>query len=69
MLIVSIVLFGISAFCYSYAYENTEMSFSLIRTYPYQIYVIPLLSTGFVLMSIASVSYSKKSKKQLLSKY
>ena len=62
MLLMAIAFFGLSAFCYSYTDNIDELALSLNRTYPYQAYVIPLISTGFVLMGIASVSYSKKVK-------
>ncbi len=53
LLLASIVLFVISAFCFSYA---------LSLTYPLRTYAFPFVGFGGALMTIASVSYSKRSK-------
>jgi hypothetical protein len=65
MLLIAIVLFTISAFCYSYSKDTNELALALNFTYPYRVFAIPFISTGFALMGIASVSYSRKSKNPL----
>ena len=60
LLLGSIVLFTISAFCFSYATGSLQYALSL--TYPYRTYAIPFVSFGGALMTVASVSYSKRSK-------
>jgi hypothetical protein len=60
LLLASIVLFTASAFCFSYATGNLEFASSLL--YPYRTYAIPFVGFGGALMTVASVSYSKRSK-------
>jgi hypothetical protein len=55
LLLAAIVLFAVSAFCYSY------QGIALFD-YPYRGYALSSLGFGSVLMITASVSYSKRSK-------
>jgi len=60
LLLTAIVMFVISALCYSYATGSNSFALSMDLTYPYRAYVIPFISTGTVLMGIASVSLLKE---------
>ncbi len=62
LLLTAVVMFVISALCYSYATGTDSLALALSLTYPYRVYAIPFISTGTVLMSIASISYTKKNK-------
>jgi len=64
MLLAAVVMFVISAICYSYAISTESFTLAVSSTYPYRTYAIPFISTGTILMGIASFSYSKKSKQQ-----
>jgi hypothetical protein len=61
LLLTSIALFTVSAFCFSYASGNTGLSFALLN-YPYRIYAFPFVTFGGALMTVASISYSKRCK-------
>lgn len=60
LLFLSIVLFTISAFCFTYA--TGSLAYALDLTYPYRSYAIPFVGFGGALMTVAQVSYSKRSK-------
>jgi hypothetical protein len=62
LLLTSIVLFTISAFCFSYATGNVGLTYALNLTYPLRSYAIPFVGFGSALMAVASLSYSKRSK-------
>ena len=63
LLVVSIVLFAVSAFFYSYQSASESLSFSAsLGSYPYRLYAITFVGFGSVLMFVASISYSKRSK-------
>ncbi len=62
LLLTAVVMFIVSALCYSYAISTENFTLALSQTYPYRNYAIPFISTGTVLMSIASISYTKKNK-------
>ena len=65
LLLLAIALFVASAFFYSYqsAIETRALSSELSGfTYPYRAYAISFVGFGSVLMLVASVSYSKRSK-------
>ena len=62
LLLTAIVLFLVSAFFYSYRAGTEEMSLSLSLGYPYRGYALTSLGFGSVLMTAASISYSKRSK-------
>jgi hypothetical protein len=59
LLLMSIALFTLSAFCFSYAIGNSRLVDPL---FPYRSYAIPFVGFGSGLMAVASVSYSKRSK-------
>jgi hypothetical protein len=61
-LLIAIVLFIVSAFFYSYTPGSENVSFSLAFSYPYRGYALTILGFGSVLMTAASISYSKRSK-------
>ncbi len=61
LLLMSIVLFTLSAFCFSYAIGNTAF-IDALEPYPYRSYAIPFVGFGGGLMAVASLSYSKRSK-------
>jgi len=62
LLLTAIVLFIVSAFFYSYT-AGTEAAFvSLSFSYPYRGYALTSLGSGSILMTVASISYSKRSK-------
>ncbi len=60
LLLTSIVLFAISAFCFSYAVGG--VSYALSLTYPLRAYALLIVGFGGVLMTAASISFSKRSK-------
>ena len=60
LLLLSIALFTVSAFCFSYATGN--LAYALSLTYPLRGYAIPFVSFGGALLTVASISYSKRSK-------
>jgi hypothetical protein len=63
LLLTSMVLFAASAFCFSYAAVGPEgLSYAISLTYPFRNYAISLVGFGGVLMTLASISYSKRSK-------
>jgi hypothetical protein len=62
LLLTSIALFTVSAFCFSYATGNQGLAYALSLTYPYKIYAIPFISCGGALLTVASISYSKRCK-------
>lgn len=62
MLLTAIIMFVVSALCYSYATNTDSFALSIDLTYPYRAYAIPFISTGTALMGIASVSFIKKNK-------
>jgi hypothetical protein len=63
LLVVAIVLFAFSAFFYSYQSTSESVSFSAsLGSYPYRMYAITFVGFGSVLMFVASISYSKRSK-------
>lgn len=65
LLLLAIVLFVVSAFFYSYpaTTETRSLSSELGSfTYPYRAYAISFVGFGSVLMLVASISYSKRSK-------
>ena len=55
LLLTSIVLFTASAFCFSYA---TGVNL----TYPLRNFALEIVGSGGALMTVASISYSKRSK-------
>ena len=55
MLLVSISLFTVSAFCFSYA-VGVDLS------YPLRNFALTFVGSGSALMTVASISYSKRSK-------
>ncbi len=61
LLLASIVLFTLSALCFSYAIGNTAIV-NAILSYPYRSHAIMFMGLGGGLMAIASLSYSKRSK-------
>jgi hypothetical protein len=63
MLLTSIVLFALSAFCFSYA--TGGVSYALSLTYPLRAYALLIVGFGGALMTAASISYSKRSKAYL----
>jgi hypothetical protein len=65
MLLAAIALFVISTYCYSYATGNGSVALSLSSSFPYRGYAVPFVSFGSVLMGVASLSYSKRSKNSL----
>jgi uncharacterized RDD family membrane protein YckC len=62
LLLTAIVLFIVSAFFYSYTSGNEAMAFGLDLGYPFRGYALTFLGFGSVLMTAASISYSKRSK-------
>ena len=65
LLLLAIVLFVASAFFYSY--QSSTETFSLSSelgsfTYPYRAIAISFVGFGSILMLVASISYSKRSK-------
>jgi hypothetical protein len=63
LLVMSIVLFALSAFFYFYQSASQAVSFSAsLGSYPYRVYGITFVGFGSVLMLAASISYSKRSK-------
>jgi len=60
LLLASIFLFATSAFCFSYA--TGGVSYALSLTYPLRAYAFLIVSFGGALMTVASISYSKRSK-------
>jgi len=60
LLLVAIVLYSISAFCYSYGECMERMTFAL--NYPYRDYAFPLVGFGLALVAAATVSYSRRSR-------
>jgi hypothetical protein len=61
LLLTSIVLFTVSAFCFSYATGN-GFAYALSPPYPLRTFAIPFVGFGGALMTVASISYSKRSK-------
>ncbi|MCW4018916.1 MAG: hypothetical protein NWF00_09615 [Candidatus Bathyarchaeota archaeon] len=61
LLLASIVLFTVSAFCFSYAAGGNEF-LALSFSYPYRSFALPFMGFGGALMMVASFSYSKRSK-------
>jgi hypothetical protein len=61
LLLMSIVLFTLSAFCFSYAIGSTAF-IEALELHPYRSYAIPFVGFGGGLMAVASLSYSKRSK-------
>ncbi|MCW4011278.1 MAG: hypothetical protein NWF05_11795 [Candidatus Bathyarchaeota archaeon] len=55
LLLASIALFAASAFCFSYATGNFA-----VGLYPYRSWAIPFVGSGGALMTVASISYSKR---------
>jgi hypothetical protein len=64
LLALALVLFVISAFCYSYQTGGSNFSLNW-ASYPYQGYALAFVSFGSVLTVTASVSYSKRGKNML----
>jgi hypothetical protein len=64
LLFTSMVLFTISAFCFSYATGSEGLVLAL-KANPYRVLAIPFVGFGGALMTVASVSYSKRSKSRL----
>lgn len=62
LLLTAIVLFIVSAFFYSYTAGTEAASLSLSFSYPYRGHALTSLGFGSVLMTAASISYSKRSK-------
>jgi hypothetical protein len=63
LLLTSIILFSISAFCFSYA--TGAAAYALSFTYPLRDLAIPFVGFGSALMAVASISFSKRSKTSL----
>ena len=64
LLSLALVLFAISAFCYSYQTGSTNFSLNF-ASYPYQGYALAFVSFGSILIVTASVSFSKRGKNLL----
>ncbi|MCX8153820.1 MAG: hypothetical protein N3E52_05240 [Candidatus Bathyarchaeota archaeon] len=63
LLVLALVLFGVSAFLYSYQSSNSELAASAaLATYPYRSYALTFVGFGSLLTLIASVSFSKRSR-------
>ncbi len=61
LLALAITLFAASTFLY--IYQTGISSFSLSwSSYPYRGYALPIVGFGSALMTVASISYSKRSK-------
>jgi hypothetical protein len=69
LLLVAIVLFVVSAFFYSYHPASEGLTFSAGFSYPYRLYAIAFVGFGSLLTLAASVSYSKRSKNLVHTKY
>ncbi len=57
MFLSAIILYVVSAFCYSYEAPQEDML--PVINYPYQDYAIPLAGVASVLLVIAAILYSK----------
>ena len=63
LLLMAIVLFAVSAFFYSYQSVSEGLSVSVsLSSSPYRVYAVTFVGFGSVLMLVASISYSKRSK-------
>lgn len=62
LLLAAIVLFGLSAFLYSYQPASENLTFSVAAGFPYRVQALMFVGFGSVLMLTASISYSKRSK-------
>ncbi|MGQ9550915.1 MAG: hypothetical protein ACUVUE_00675 [Candidatus Bathycorpusculaceae bacterium] len=60
LLLFAIVLYSVSAFCYSYGDCSERMAFAL--NYPYRDYAFPLVGFALALVAAAAFSYSRRSK-------
>jgi hypothetical protein len=60
LLLTSIVLFAISAFCFSYGAGGASYALSL--SYPLRAYALLIVGFGGAFMTVASISFSKRSK-------
>jgi hypothetical protein len=60
MLLAAIVLFTVSTVCYSYM--TGDLTVAALGSFPYRVYAMPFISLGSVLMGLATVSYTKRSK-------
>jgi len=66
LLIVAIVLFALSMFCYSYYYPNTSTAdlktLNLSSDYPYRSLAVVFVGIASLSLLTASISFSKKTK-------
>ena len=59
MLLAAIVLLTIGTFCYTYIAGDLNLA---LGSFPYRAYAVPFASFGSMLMALATVSYTKRSK-------
>ena len=62
LLLAAIGMFVFSAFLYTFQPASESLTFRVIADFPYRIQALISVVFGSVLMIIASVSYSKRSK-------
>jgi Na+/proline symporter len=62
LLMAAIVLFGLSAFLYSYQPSTETLTYSIVAGFPYRIQALMFVGFGSALMLTASISYSRRSK-------
>ncbi len=62
MLAVSIALFAVATFFYSYQTSNTGLMLSQSVAYPYRTIALAFVGVGSISMVFASISYSRKTK-------
>jgi hypothetical protein len=60
MLLAAIVLFTFSTVCYSYV--TGDLTMAALSSFPYRHLAMPFISLGSVLMGVATVSYTKRSR-------
>ena len=62
LLVLAIMLFGASAFFYSYQPTSEELALNIELIYPYRLYAITFVGFGSILTFVASISYSRRCK-------
>ncbi len=74
LLSLAIVLFAVSSFLYTYQTETQSAVYGLnaaaasVDVFPLRTYALSFVGFGFVLMVTASVSYQKRSNRELMQK-
>jgi len=62
LLLLAIVLYSVSTFCYFYEPNGERIAFALSLNYPYRELAVPLVGFSSAIVVVATISYSRRSK-------